>query len=827
MPFTTLQQQFIQPSDEFTPIPFWFWNDDLTAEEIVRQIQDFTGKGVMGFVLHPRLGIPKKLTYLSDEFMDLVEVAVKEAARRGMQVILYDEAMYPSGSANGRVVQGNPEFASRGLKMLTFHPEADIRLPEVLEPGDTLVSAQAVQLQSGAINGDSTVILDTTQGVVRFTPPDGAEWSIVLFVETFTRGTIRGIHFGQDDGEPDAPASSDLLNPLAVQKFIRLTHERYYERVGSYFGSTIIAMFTDEPDILGRGHTKELQAWTNGFMDDFTRSGCREEELPLLWLDGMEASRVRAAYRKAVNARLTEMYYKPLSEWCRDHGIAFTGHPAASDDIGLQEQFHIPGQDVVWRWVAPEDGTALEGHHSTAAKCSADAARHRGRRRNLNEFLGVCGRGNGWVLSAGDMKWYIDWLTVRGVNLLSPHAFYYSIDGDRMFERPPDVGPNNIWWPHYLSFAQYMKRMSWLMTDSVNVTPVAVLCKEDWLPWRITKPLYQNQVEFNYLEERLLYSACTVEEGQIRIAAQTYSVVLVESPEVMEEQGLAVLEPFISQGGRVIVLGDRGTSPSLHAAVEVRDPVDVVAALDRLFKRDVRFDGDSRFVRVSHVVKEGSHFYMIVNEGEDAAYEGTMRVSLKGGLEQWEPWDGTVSAASAVPVDDGMHISVRLEPRGSVIYHVNPDEPMRAADDADSVPAGEVRQELNDSWRIGLLGEPLLPGEPGNWTAQEELADFSGTMVYTRQLHLDNPPSLHQAALLDLGEVHELAEVWVNGESAGVKMWPPYVFDIRPWLKAGDNELRIHVTNALANRYEQAGLPSGLLGPVTLSAVSGIANPNQ
>ncbi len=199
-------------------------------------------------------------------------------------------------------------------------------------------------------------------------------WSILVFVETFSRGTIRGIHFGEDDGEENAPASTDLLNPAAVQKFIQLTHDTYYERLEPYFGNTIIAMFTDEPDILGRGSLRGLKPWTNQFLDFYKRNGNEEVDLPLLWFEGSERTAfVRKQYRKTVNAKMTESYYQPISSWCSDHDIALTGHPAASDDIGLLEHFQIPGQDVVWRWVAPEDGKAVGGHHSTAGKCSADA----------------------------------------------------------------------------------------------------------------------------------------------------------------------------------------------------------------------------------------------------------------------------------------------------------------------------------------------------------------------------------------------------------------------------------------------------------------------
>ena len=110
------------------------------------------------------------------------------------------------------------------------------------------------------------------------------------------------------------------------------------------------------------------------------------------------------------------------------------GHPHQSDDIEVEKYFAVPGQDLVLRWLAPEkDG--LAGIDSTMAKCSADAARLMHRRRNANECFGACNKDdNPWQLSGGDIKWYTDWLAVRGVNLFIPHAFYYSICGKRKDE---------------------------------------------------------------------------------------------------------------------------------------------------------------------------------------------------------------------------------------------------------------------------------------------------------------------------------------------------------------------------------------------------------
>ncbi|WP_282936432.1 glycosylhydrolase-like jelly roll fold domain-containing protein [Paenibacillus sp. RC67] len=818
----SLQQQFLEPSEEFTPVPFWFWNDALTSEEIVKQINGFAEKGVMGFVIHPRIGIPESIPYLSDVYMDLVEAAVKEANHLGMTVFLYDEAMYPSGSAKGLVVQDDPAFASRGLRMLELDGSKPVVLSDVLEPGDALISAQSVTKQDDKkIDSEATQVVEPVNGTVQC--PAGSS-NLVLFIETYSRGTIRGIHFGEDDGEPNAPAAADLLNPLATQKFIRLTHQRYYERVGTYFGNTIQAMFTDEPDILGRRHVKGLKAWTGEFLACFMQEGCKETDLPLLWFEADNSETVRSAYRKAVNKRMVEAYYKPLSDWCAEHGIALTGHPAASDEIGLLEHFQIPGQDVVWRWVAPENGKALEGRHTTMAKCSSDAARHRGRRRNLNEFLGVCSSGGGWALNGGDVKWYMDWLLVRGVNLLCPHAFYYSVDGPRRFnERPPDVGPNNIWWPHYRLFSDYMKRMSWLMTDSVNMAPIAVLCREDWLPWQAVKPLFEHQIEFNYLEESLLVKASTIDNGYIRIKDQAYSIVLVENERLWEEKTKKALQLFRDGGGIVIVLHTDKQEQSLAATIRITAPNRLIPELDNVMPRDVVLDPPSPDIRVSHVVKEDHHFYVLVHEGEQA-YEGKLTVAVTGRVERWDPWECSIDLADARLSNDGTTIPVLLDRRQSMVYSIDPSvqvhEESNTVNTDVSTDLDKTVHSLTDEWMVAASQFPVpstLTGL-GDWSHMEGLEHLSGTVHYANHFvveseHLQQPTPV----VLDLGEAYEMAEVWVNEQFVGVRMWHPYTFNIESFVKPGDNELRIAVTNSLANRIDRVQLPSGLIGPVSVT----------
>ena len=150
---------------------------------------------------------------------------------------------------------------------------------------------------------------------------------------------------------------------------------------------------------------------------------------------------------------------------------------AGSMDIGTERYFQIPGQDLVWRYVEPGP-TGLNGQHSTMAKCASSAMIHLGYRRNSNELYGAYGHNLTW----DEMLWLANWCFVRGHNLLIPHAFYYSVRGPRVDERPPDVGPNAVWWPDYKPYADACRRLSWLNTDSRHICELAVLCEATWLP---------------------------------------------------------------------------------------------------------------------------------------------------------------------------------------------------------------------------------------------------------------------------------------------------------------------------------------------------------
>ena len=98
-----------------------------------------------------------------------------------------------------------------------------------------------------------------------------------------------------------------------------------------------------------------------------------------------------------------------------------------------------------------------------------------------------------------------------------------------------------------------------------------------------------------------------------------------------------------------------------------------------------------------------------------------------------------------------------------------------------------------------------------------------------------------ERVLLHLGDVRDVAAVWVNGKRCGVAWTAPYTVDITEAVVRGENQLRIEVTNTWANallgadrgeapfrhiwtnaayrRADETLLPAGLLGGLKLEIV--------
>lgn len=243
------------------------------------------------------MGLSRSIPYLGKRWFELVRFAVEEADRHGMVVHLYDEGMYPSGSAHGQVVAGHPEFLARGLERRRIEPSDAClchgRQECKLENQEKCI---AILLQGQT---EAVPITSTTQ-----IPRSETYWAFVI---TPSGGVIRGVHEGEDDSQSNAPLAADLLNPDAVQRFIQCTHERYYKELEEYFGNTAQAIFTDEPNIMGWRAKRGLKPWTDELGEYFQQKKGYDiiPLLPALWEDiSPHTERIRSDYEDVVAQRL-------------------------------------------------------------------------------------------------------------------------------------------------------------------------------------------------------------------------------------------------------------------------------------------------------------------------------------------------------------------------------------------------------------------------------------------------------------------------------------------------------------------------------------------
>ncbi|WP_154795830.1 hypothetical protein [Occultella kanbiaonis] len=802
------------------PYAFLFWNDHLDAEAIRAELADLAAAGFRGVTISARIGLSREIGYLTPAFFDLVRAAVDECARLGLAVMLYDEASYPSGSANGLVVQRDPAFAARSLQRVIRDVHAPSRehwrptlgrspaqrlLAVVATP---LVRSDGAGLDAGVratgpdrLDAGARLLEPNERGLVALDLPAG-RWRLCAIFDAPSAGTIRGAYADTDDDSALAPAAADLLNPDAVAAFIDLTHEGYARALTDHLGTTVVAMFTDEASMLGRGPTPGAVAYTRGFETDVAAEiGADVSEvlrrLPALWDDGPTDPALRRAYDVALRNRLNTVYYGAQSRWCADHGIALTGHPAEGDDLASAACFDWPGQDTVWRWVLPGDGTALAGPESTAPKGAASAAHLRGHGTAVAEVLGAYG----WRLSLDEAKWLLDWYLSRGVTTLVLHAFFASVRGNRAYESEPDLGRHNSWWPHFPRLVAYQRRIADLVAAGTHTASVAVLADPDHLPDRRAGELLRAQLDFFYIDPDALAGA-TLDGGALLVGDQRYLVVVDDLGPGAGPDARRRLAAFAADGGLVEAYeGVLDAARLERARAHVRAGGGVA----------VTIEPPAPELRVLTVRREGATDSVFFNEGEDAiaAWVTPDRVPAR---PQWlDPLTG--AREDARMRSDGA-VRLDLPRRGTAVLTEATDLPTQMPASAATTHTIELR-DVTGTPAAGLTAPPVAELGLGDWRDHPDLQLFSGSYRYVTSVDL---PADVAAVVLDLGEVGQAATVVVNGATVTDLMWAPYRVVIgAEHLRAGANRLELLVSNSAAVHYEGADLPSGLIGPVTVT----------
>ncbi len=185
---------------------------------------------------------------------------------------------------------------------------------------------------------------------------------------------------------------------------------------------------------------------------------------------------------------------------------------------------------------------------------------------------------------------------------------------------------------------------------------------------------------------------------------------------------------------------------------------------------------------------------------------------LQSGMptELWDAQNVGFPIGSLAPGDHWLHVKARTSP-----YHA---APVRGPDLVDPRRIDPIVLRGEFAVLNGALTAPMTSIKTGSWTDQG-LPNFAGGGIYEQTIEV---PAA-QEVWLDLGEVLDLAEVYVNDERVAVRPWAPFVVDISQHVQPGANELRVVAINSLGNLLKTYYMgvvaeawPAGLLGPCRL-----------
>ncbi|MBN1553336.1 MAG: hypothetical protein JXA11_01215 [Phycisphaerae bacterium] len=831
-------EEFSAPEAFYWPGYIWFWNDRITASRLRRQLRDMADRKALSVwpfawpnfrpTTNPTSMSPE---YLSKDFLRLYKQMVREADRLGMKVWLYDEGGWPSGGVCGRLVRENPSLGSQSLRREELYPKAG----ETVDVPEDCLSAFLYKGQRRIRRLKPSQRIVVTQKGMRV---------VVLKRHIHTSPT------------PTVNSYPDLLNPAVTREFLRMTHEKYRETVGKYFGETIPLVFTDEPKVPN-------PPWTKGLAKDFRRTMGYDilPHLPSIFEgDSPKDMRVRIDFADWWSRRYADAYFGQIQRWCRKNGLLSVGHVGGEDET-LGPSYHgyghlfriyrnldIPGVDTIWRQIFPGKKTVMDfpsGNGSSKKtvnvnhyfpKFAASVAHQQNKPWVVTESFCVYGSG----LTPARMKWVTDFQYVRGVNLMTMGAYPLSTRDHYMGTQRPAFGPSNPIWKYMDLYHAYTARLSYLLSRGKPDVQAAVYypIRDIWAKGpeqkavgksldRLSRYLLEHQTDYDFIDDDMLTgtSSRVTPDGLIA-GSMLYKTVFVPRTRWMSEPARKQLAAFARAGGKVVCV-DRPTDvPKIKGSV-----LTDYRRLGKSLQPVVEVSAHRRFVRVLKRKLRNGNLYFLTNESQK-------RIHLAAWFDEvyepmvLDPETGRRSFMDGAKKTRGRwRIEITLDFAGSIVvlfencekcafekisnYRLR-EKPLLEITKGFS--AGPIREYRVGKRNLEVLERPRARRKairPGDW--RKCLGEgFSGDVEYS--VTFSCPKNVVETArCLDLGDVRCACEAFLNGQSLGRRAWAPFAFSIDGALRAGKNELKIIVTNTLANQYATTKnidrWPTNVIGP--------------
>ncbi|MEO1237389.1 MAG: glycosyl hydrolase, partial [Planctomycetota bacterium] len=524
---------------------------------------------------------------------------------------------------------------------------------------------------------------------------------------------------------------------------------------------------------------------------------------------------------------VAENYYGRFRELCESRGIKLLAEAAgaqagAVNPVQNSRRVDVPMSEF---WLIQRRGEDLLYMLKRGQLESVAAAELYGGQIIAAEAF-TTNRGD-WTHDPALLKPIADAAFTVGMNQLYHHASVHQPD-----ERVPgwSMVPNGInvnrkltWSRDMAAWSRYLARCQALLQLGEPVVDVLALMPED-------VPTFHEMPRKNRLLDTLPYPGYRM------------TVLDAETLERLKVEGGHLVAP---SGLRVPVLDSSPAGPKSDEVKTIleqlrRKGAYVGGRAERLLDRagvepDVIADGPP-LAHIHRVVGSDHLYFLATQADEPATYHVSLRATAPF-VELWHPVTGRIESVE-VPDGNRTRLTLDLAQHGSV-FVVLRQQPTHGATPRDQ--AAEAI-DVAGPWTLTFpsVGSTELDTLL-SWTdlEQEKQKFFSGTATYETAF-VGWPAG--ERVVLELGQLHNIARVTVNGTDLGVAWTPPYRVDVSDALVDGENTLRIEVTNLWPNRMigntrDAAGGPdtwtnnhrmwnadsdllkSGLLGPVRLIGI--------
>ncbi len=842
-------------------LPF-LWLHGEPKERVHEEILAIKNSGINEFCAESR---PYE-RFCCEEWWDDFGFILKTAKELGMRVWLLDDKKFPTGYANGYLEA--PERAHlrkrliREFQIEAIGPMKNAKLfvgGRVYEDEKVLGVVAFRHTDSGeALDYHTAIDLsdDLHDGMVTWDIPEGL-WRVCVTVQSspFEYKDNRFFYY------------IDMLNPDSCHAMIDAIYQPHYDHFKEYFGNTFAGFFSDEPGFLNLldtyhntlGVMFSPYPWRDDLPALIAKSAGIDEGkvklcMPALWEDlGEITSLIRMHYMEVVTKLYSENFSYMLGNWCREHGVMYIGH--VIEDMGTHMRLAygsghffraLDGQDMAGiDIVLMQDIPGISGsiHRSPLADGGkADptffrytlpklASSHSHiqplkKGRAMCEIFGAFG----WAEGLPFMKGLADIMLASGINYFVPHAFSPTEEDT---DCPPHFynGGKNIQYPLFKNLMDYMGRCSHMLSGGNHKADVAVFynAEGEWTGGKnepfnnICRTLTQGLIDFDIIPFDALKNA-EVKDNRLYINGESYGALIISGSEIMPYDRLDVFAR-LSQNGLGVIFTDllpcasaEGHDISRLLGYFELASIDLLTSLLRA-RGLCHISGEGKglsSLRFYHVAREGKDIYLFSNEDICASVDALITLEQNGECLIYEPWENKCYQGNA---KDGV-FHLHLE-KGNMLFVIFGEKIPTGTPDFTYETAKEA---LPLRFDIAIMDEGesefrtiATDSECFDISSSDCMPYFSGSIRYkTSFLAKDG------FNVIDLGQVGEVAEAWLNGKYLGVRINAPYKFNMANALKDGENTLEIIVKSNLANKrrdmfssYIQIP-PSGIMGEISL-----------